>query len=185
MNFGLINWLTRCFYLLSMFIVYLIKVPILYFYILFFFINVEVLLLKKVKSETQIFKISQLIFTFFVSYVLFARASVWGFSELTTYNLNTIEHVLFALVVCLQIYYFISFYSHKKKLHSILLSVVIFNIIGLINEFFQNYFQGKPVFILEEFSIKDLIANVLGTLLFMVIIKFLSSRISVLSSIEK
>ena len=185
MNFGLINWLTRCFYLLSMFVVYLISVPILYFYILFFFVSVEVLMLKKVKSETQIFKFSQLIFTFFVSYVLFVRASVWGFSELTNYNLNTIEHVLFALVICLQIYYYISFYSHKKKGHSILLSALIFNVIGLINEFFQNYFQGKPLFILEEFSIKDLIANGLGTLLFMVIIKYLTTRISVLSSIEK
>ena len=109
MNFGLINWLTRCFYLLSLFIVYLIKVPILYFYILFFFISVEVLVLQKGKSETSVFKFSQLIFTFFVSYVLFVRASFWGFSEQTNYNLNTIEHVLFAMVICLLIfYYFIS-----------------------------------------------------------------------------
>ncbi len=60
MHASTINWLTRFFYLLSLFFVYLIEVPILYFYILFFFISVEVLVLKKVKSETQIFKFSQL-----------------------------------------------------------------------------------------------------------------------------
>lgn len=180
-----INGLTRFFYLLSLFAVYLINVPILYFYILFFFISVEVLVLKKVKSETQIFKFSQLVFTFFVSYVLFVRASIWGFSELTNYNLNTIEHVLFALVICLLIFYYISFFSNIRILHAILWSALIFNIIGLINEFFQNYFQGKRLFILEEFSIKDLIANVLGTLVFIVIIKFLTIRMSVLNSIEK
>lgn len=185
MHASTINWLTRFFYLLSLFFVYLIEVPILYFYILFFFISVEVLVLKKVKSETQIFKFSQLIFTFFVSYVLFVRASVWGFSELTNYNLNTIEHVLFALVICLLIFYYISFFSNIKMLHSILLSALIFNIIGLINEFFQNYFQEKPLFILEEFSTKDLIANGIGTIIFIVIIKFLTLRMLVLNSIEK
>lgn len=185
MNSGTVNWLTRFFYLLSLFVIYLIKVPILYFYILFFFISVEVLVLKKVKSETQVFKFSQLIFTFFVSYVLFVRASIWGFSELTNYNLNTIEHILFALVICLLIFYYISFFSNIRMLQAILWSALIFNIIGLINEFFQNYFQGKRLFILEEFSIKDLIANGLGTLIFIVIIKFLTIRMSVLNSIEK
>jgi hypothetical protein len=185
MNFGLVNWLTRFFYLMSLFVVYLIKVPILYFYILFFFVSIEVLLLKKVKSETQIFKFSQLIFTFFVGYVLFIRTSIWSFSELTNYNLNTIEHVLFALVICFLIFYYISFFSNIRMFHAILWSAIIFNSIGLINEFFQNYFQGKLLFILDELSIKDLIVNGLGTLVFIVIIKFLSRTMSVLSSIEK
>ena len=185
MNFGLINWLTRCFYLLSFFIVYLIKVPILYFYILFFFISVEVLVLQKDKSETSVFKFSQLIFTFFVSYVLFVRASFLGFSEQTNYNLNTIEHVLFAMVICLLIFYYFSFFCKIKILNSILWSALLFNFIGLINEFFQNYFQGKHLFILKEFSIKDLKANVLGTIIFMVIIKFLTVGMSVLNSVEK
>src|SRR6478736_1539104 len=104
MNFGAINWFTRLFYLLSLFVVYLIKMPILYFYILFFFIGVEVLLFKKSKSETKIFKFSQLFFSAFVSYVLFVRAHIWGFSEKTEFNLNTIEHLLFSLVICLLIY---------------------------------------------------------------------------------
>lgn len=69
--------------------------------------------------------------------------------------------------------------------HAILWSAIIFNSIGLINEFFQNYFQGKLLFILDEFSIKDLIANGLGTLIFIISIKFLTIRMSVLNSIEK
>lgn len=185
MNFSSINFITRCFYLFSMFVVYLIKVPILYFYILFFFISVEVLWLKKSKSHTKIFKWAQFFFMVFVSYVLFVRASVWGFSALTKYNLNTIEHVFFALVICFLIYLYFQFYSVKKPVNLILISALTFNIIGLINEFFQNYFQGKPVFILEIFSIKDLIANVLGSLIFIVISKFLIGRMSVLNSIEK
>lgn len=185
MNFTKINWLTRFFYLLSLVVVYLINVPILYFYILFFFISVEVLLLKKSKSETQMFKLSQLFFTFFVSYVLFVRAHIWGFSEETCYNLNTIEHLLFSLVICLLIYCYISFYSNKKIQNSIFLSVMIFNLIGLINEFFQNYFQGKSVLMLDEFSIKDLIVNVLGSVIFIIIIRIITSRMSVLTSVEK
>lgn len=185
MNFSAINWLTRFFYLLSLFVVYLIKMPILYFYILFFFISVEVLLLKKKKSETKFFKFSQLFFTCFVSYILFVRAHIWGFSDETNYNLNTIEHLLFALVICLLIYFYTSFFGSKKRTNPIFLSVFIFNLIGVLNEFFQNYFQGKSIFILDEFSIKDLIVNVLGSLIFIIIIKFIKTRISVLNNIEK
>jgi VanZ family protein len=185
MNFVAINWFTRFFYLLSLFVVYLIQVPILYFYILVLFINVEILLSHKSKSETNIFKISQLIFIVFVSYVLFARADIWGFSDETYYNLNSLEHILFAIVISLLIYYYILFFDQKKKLNPIILSVFLFNSIGLINEFFQSYFQGKSVFFLDEFSIKDLIVNVIGSAFFILIIRFLKTRISVLSSIEK
>ena len=114
MSFFAINWFTRLFYVLSFLVVYLIQVPILYFYILVLFINVEILLLHKSKSETNIFKISQLIFIIFVSYVLFARADIWGFSDETNYNLNSIEHILFAIVISLLIYYYVLFYDQKK-----------------------------------------------------------------------
>lgn len=180
----IVNWFTRFFYLLSLFVVYLIKVPILYFYILFFFVSVEVLLLKKKKSDTKIFKFSQFLFIVFVSYVLIVRSFAFIFSEVTNYNLNTIEHVLFAIVICLLIYFYVLFYDHRKNLNPMFCSILIFNLIGLFNEFFQNYFQGKAVFILEDFSIKDLIANVLGTIVFIVIMKFLTTRMSVLNSIE-
>lgn len=170
MNFGLINWFTRCFYVLSMFIVYLINVKVLFIYIPIFFVSIEVLLLKKSWTETKKFKISQLLFTVFVSYVLVARATILGFSKETNYNLNTIEHILFALVICLMLFYYILFYGNKKKSPSILVISILFNFIGLINEFFQNYYQGKPVFILEDSSIKDLIANILGTLLFLCLV---------------
>ena len=185
MSFFAINWFTRLFYVLSFLVVYLIQVPILYFYILVLFINVEILLLHKSKSETNIFKISQLFFIIFVSYVLFARADICDFSDETNYNLNSIEHILFAIVISLLIYYYVLFYDQKKKLNPILISVFLFNSIGIVNEFFQNYFQGKSVFFLDEFSIKDLIVNVIGSAFFILIIRFLKVRMSVLSSIEK
>lgn len=185
MNFVFINLFTRLFYLLSLFVVYLINAPILYFYILFFFVSVEILLRKKSKSDTRVFKISQLIFTLFVSYVLFVRSHVFGFSNETECNLNTMEHLLFSLVICLLIYYYISFFCQNKIGKPVLFSVLIFNVIGLINEFFQNYFQGKGIFILDEFSIKDLIVNAIGSMIFIVIIKFFATRILVLNSLEK
>jgi VanZ family protein len=116
---------------------------------------------------------------------LFARANIWGFSDKTFYNLNSLEHILFAIVISLLIYYYILFYNQKNKINPILLSVFLFNSIGIINEFFQNYFQGKLVFFLDDFSIKDLIANVIGSMFFILIIRFLKTRMSVLNSIEK
>ena len=46
------------------------------------------------------------------------------------------------------------FSDFKKTGNLILFSILVFNIIGLFNEFFQNHFQGKPIFILENFLLK-------------------------------
>lgn len=184
MNFSAINWFSRFYYLLSLLVVYFVNLPILYFYILFFILSVEILLLNKSKSETKVFKISQLVFVSFISYVLFVR-SFRGFSTEINYNLNTVEHLFFALVICLLIFFYINFFYKKRLKYPLLLSGLIFNIIGIINEFFQNYFNGEPIFILDAFSVKDIIANVLGTLIFIVILKFLTARMLFLNSIEK
>ena len=69
MSLTKINNLARLFYVISLLVVYIIKVPILYFYIIFFYINVEILLLKKKKSNTKIFKKTQVFFMLFVSFV--------------------------------------------------------------------------------------------------------------------
>lgn len=114
-----INNLTRLFYVISLFVVYFIKVPILYFYIIFFFLNVEILLLKKSQSNTKIFKTTQVFFTLFVSYVLFVRAHMCGFSLTTEDNLNTVEHLLFAFVISLMIYYYCIF-VHNLNFYNIL-----------------------------------------------------------------
>jgi VanZ family protein len=185
MRFISFNWITRCFYLVSIFVVYLIENPILYFYILFFFLNVEILLRNKTKSDTRIFKYSQLFFIGFVAYFLFVRSFIWGFSDMVNYHLNSIEHLLFALVVSLMILYHFLFFTHIRIKFAIWISIFIFNGIGLINEFFQNYFQGKAIFYLESFSVKDLLVNLFGTLLFLLGITLLSRRMSVLNSIEK
>lgn len=179
MSLTKINNLARLFYVISLLVVYIIKVPILYFYIIFFYINVEILLLKKKKSNTKIFKKTQVFFMLFVSFVLFVRAHLFGFSETTEENLNTVEHILFAIVICLIIYYYCTFFGNSKHSKSVIISFIISNFLGLINEFFQNYFQGKPVFVLDEFSIKDLIVNMLGTLIFIVLITFSKMKFTI------
>ncbi len=185
MRFISFNWITRSFYLFSLFVVYLIENPILYFYIFFFFLNVEILLINKIKSETHIFRCSQLFFMGFVAYVLFVRSFICGFSDTVNYHLNTVEHLLFAIVVSLMILYYFLFFTHIRIKFSIWISIFIFNGIGLINEFFQNYFQGKAIFHLESFSVKDIKVNLFGTFLFLLGITLLSRRMSVLNSIKK
>lgn len=184
MNFTAINWFSRFYYLLCLLVVYFVNLPILYFYISFFILSIEVLLLNKSKSETKVFKISQLVFVLFISYVLFVR-SFKGFSTEINYNLNTVEHLFFAVVICLLIYFYFIFYYKKRLKYPLLLSGLVFNFIGLINESFQNYFNGKPIFILDTLSVKDIVANVFGTLIFITVVKFLTVRMLFLNSIEK
>ena len=46
---------------------------------------------------------------------------------------------------------------------------VILNLLGLINEFFQNLFQERPFFSIEGNDIKDMIVNLVGSSLFVII----------------
>lgn len=80
--------------------------------------------------------------------------------------LNSLEHVFFALVISFMIYLFLAMLWLKKdsqRLQRAIWVAVIFNAIGLVNEWNQNYIAHRPVFVFIPDSIKDLQMNLIGT----------------------
>jgi VanZ family protein len=55
---------------------------------------------------------------------------------------------------------------------NLLVVFVAFNVIGFLNEYFQNFYQQQPIFNLKETNIKDIIINVIGSSLVVILSLF-------------
>ena len=89
--------------------------------------------------------------------------------------LNGMEHFLFSIVICLKIYIYIFVFSKRKftPLQLAFIAILIFNFIGLGNEFYQNLFSTKRTFLQLNFSSKiDLLVNFCSSLLLLATIYF-------------
>ncbi len=105
--------------------------------------------------------------------VLTERLRKFKFSQHTEWLLNNAEHIAFAMVICFKIYIYLALFVWKKEVVSwkqLLLVAVIFNLIGLLNEYFQNASSQRPIFLLIDDGIKDIQMNFMGTAIFMLIV---------------
>lgn len=115
----------------------------------------------------------------FVSYltlVVIERVHVIPFSTNVFLVINILEHIFFALIVCFKIeQYLVVFYQNVVKNRIILISI-LFNIIGIMNEIFQNYIQKHELLFYHFDSIKDICMNFSGTVLFILYEKFKNNK---------
>ena len=56
----------------------------------------------------------------------------------------------------------------KKYLVRMLVIFILFNFIGLLNEYFQNFYSQTQLFNLKENDIKDIFINFIGSTLFLI-----------------
>ena len=164
----------RLLFLLYFVVIYLIRINMLFVYATVFYFSFEWLnankryLVLKYKTLYNAFIVS------FLAYILLVRSGVLSVSESVTFHLNTLEHVLFAIVICLHLSIYLCVFGKRPQtaLTQLLLVVVVFNGIGLVNEFFQNYFNGAQPLPLAPNSLKDLVANLLGTAIYAALVAF-------------
>lgn len=142
----------------------------LYYYWAALVITVIYLNSRKTFSQ-QRFKLFNALFLVYLMFVVWERTRHYQFSSSIELQINNSEHILFGVMIC-----FIAslvLWLPPFNLHSfyvrLLLSVLIFNMIGLFNEWFQNWLYNRPVFALIPDSLKDLRMNVWGTLIFVVL----------------
>ena len=87
---------------------------------------------------------------------------------------NSLMHILFGLVVCFKISQYMAVSNLKFKNRVLYIALILF-VLGVLNEFMQNIMCHRETFILIPDSQKDLVMNVVGTLIFMTV-EFLLSR---------
>jgi hypothetical protein len=101
--------------------------------------------------------------------VLVERLRHFKMHPLAKWWLNNLEHIFFAIVISFMVYLFLAIFWLKKKSQRIpraIMVAIIFNVIGLINEWNQNNMAHRSIFVFIEDSIKDLWMNLIGTTIF-------------------
>ena len=115
------------------------------------------------------YKVYNFIFWIY-SLVLLERLRSTYFSETTEWIINCAEHLFFGIIICIKVYIYTAvFTNHTKRTrwHRALISFLLFNIIGLFNEVFQNSLGNRSLFVFIPDSIKDMEMNLLGAAVFM------------------
>lgn|GEM_PF-1095973 len=160
--------LLRLLFLMYFVVIYLIRINMLFVYATVFYFSFEWLNANKRFLALQYKTLYNIVIVSFSAYILLVRSQVLSASESVIFHLNTLEHVLFALVICLHLSIYVRVFVNRESntLPQLLLVVVAFNGIGIVNEFFQNYFNGAPPLPLTPNSLKDLTANLLGTFIY-------------------
>ncbi|MEO8769488.1 MAG: hypothetical protein ABI402_05370 [Ferruginibacter sp.] len=103
--------------------------------------------------------------------VLLERLRVSHFSESTEWLINCAEHLLFGIIICINVYIYTTVFTKTNTLtrwHRGFIAFTIFNFIGLFNEIFQNSMNNRNLFVLIPDSIKDIEMNLLGATVFLI-----------------
>ena len=124
---------------------------------------------------------------FFIGYlalVVVDRTRKFHLNEAFEWSFNSLMHILFGLIVCFKISQYMTVFDVLIKNRTLYIAL-IFNVIGVLNEFLQNTMNGRQLFELIADSQKDLVMNVVGTLIFIGIEYVLNRREAALTTLSK
>lgn len=114
------------------------------------------------------YKVFNALFILYFLFIVWERTCTYQFSAPVELQINNAEHIFYGMVVCLMASLVLKLppFTLRSFYVRLLLTILIFNSIGFITEWFQNGMFGRPVFTLVPDSIKDLRMNVWGTFIF-------------------
>lgn len=150
------------------------EISFLLIYELLFYLSFEYLNSNSNYLKIKSHKFYNWLFLSFLGFIIFVRIDIFNFTNIIDYHLNSLEHLFFAFVICLTLYVYMQIFNliSSKFYLNLLVVFVAFNGIGFLNEYFQNFYQQKPIFYLEETNIKDIIINVIGSSLVVILSLF-------------
>ena len=117
------------------------------------------------------YKLFNTLFLLYLLFVVWERTRHYQFSPWIELQINNSEHIFFGLMICFIASLVLQLppFTIRSFFVRLLLSVLLFNGIGFINEWFQNRIYNRPMFILIPDSVKDLRMNLWGTLVFVLV----------------
>ena len=136
--------------------------------------SVEFLNQREAFKKLPNFKLLNLVFIAFLTFIILNRSRHIRLSVYTEGVVNILEHGFFALIICLKLLvYFHLFSNYSIRLKAFLVALA-FNLIGLVNEIFQNWLNHRALFSFIEDARKDLLINCLGSILFLILLSLSS-----------
>jgi hypothetical protein len=113
-------------------------------------------------------KVLNLIFgTFLVTDISYRLLQRYVKPALVPY-INIAEHLSFSFIVCTVLFLLLQFHKYFKRftaLYNVILAAILFNLVGYINELYQNLNHAAGFWLSAE-SIKDMGVNIAGSFLF-------------------
>lgn len=137
-------------------------------YIVAMHLSLEILNSRKRYLQEQ-YKVYNFIFCCY-SLVLLERLRSMHLSPLTEWLINCGEHLLFGIVICIKVYIYTAVFTwanYATRLKRAIIAFSLFNLIGLLNEIFQNSLCKRSLLIFIPDSIKDMQVNMVGAGIFM------------------
>jgi hypothetical protein len=147
------------------------KVYVLLVYVSIYYLSFEYLNSNKKYLKISAHKIYNWFFIAYLAFIVFVRARFFTFTGSIEYNLNTAEHLFFAFLICQTLLIYMQLFSllPENDLLQLLTVFLLLNFIGIINEYFQNFYHHLPIFYLEPDDLKDLTINLIGSSLFVTV----------------
>lgn len=158
--------------------IFFININAIFFYLILMVLNFEVLLKIGFYSNNKNKKWTAYFGLLFFVYILIVRSNALGFTDNIIYFLNAIEHLFFAIFVCVQIDIWLDVLKvcFSRLIFKTFVIVFVFNVLGFFNEYFQKSLQGDFSSVLSADSQKDLVVNAIGTIFYSIAICFLSKN---------
>lgn len=161
----------RILFLVLTVLIILSKVYVLLIYEAVYYGSFEYLNSNSKYRKINAYKTYNWLFIGYLAFEVLVRAHLFHFTKTTDYNINTTEHLFFTFLISLSISIYMQFFNllQWNRLLKLIAVFVVLNFIGLINEYFQNFFQGLPIFYLDADDRKDMTINLIGSTLFVVL----------------
>lgn len=114
------------------------------------------------------YRLFNFIFGFYTLLVIINRTRTAQFSPLTEGVVNIAEHLFFGIVICLKISIYCQLFFKIQTLVFPIIVVLLFNILGIFNEVFQNWLCTRPLWFFIADAQKDILVNLCGSILFLI-----------------
>jgi len=155
-----------------------------FYYLPVMMISIEYLNSNKSYIQSFNYRLINSIFISFVLFITIDRGRPFIFNNTLEIILNSIEHALFGNIICLKASIYYAIIRKKQLLNITELSkiAICFNIFGFFNEFFQNWYKHQSIWQLTFDSRKDILMNIIGSILFVVFYQKLNNRLQIQNS---
>jgi hypothetical protein len=134
----------------------------------------SILFLNRQKTFNELLNYGSInaIFYGYLTFIVFNRTRSVKFSEFTEGGINIAEHGFFALVICLKLFVYLHLFTTFTFRKKAIFAASLFNVIGVLNEAFQNWLNHRPLFVFIADARKDLVVNLLGSFLFLLLFNY-------------
>ena len=135
-------------------------------YLLVMWASVELLNSFKTYRQEQSNENLNFVFWIYTLFVVVARTRRHHFDSFFEEAINISEHFFYAIVIGIKLASYVKILCKTISIWNLVGIAFLLNIIGFFNEIFQNWVCKRPLHLFTQDSQKDMLVNLIGSLVF-------------------